>query len=83
MSQLTYTFTNKRREIEGNAKIMHAKAPIMVDLPTFSGLKLIKKGSGPYPINKVVSADRMVKAAKGTTLLRSITIDLMRSMETS
>jgi hypothetical protein len=42
VSQVTYTFTNRRREIEGKAKIMHAKAPIIVDLPILSGLKLIK-----------------------------------------
>jgi len=75
--QLTYTFTNNSREIDGNAKITHANAPITVDLLMLTGLKLIKEGNGPYPIMRVPIADRMVKAANGTTLLRSTTIDLM------
>jgi len=56
---------------------MHAKAPIRVDLPILSGSKPIKKGSGLNPINTVVSAESMLKAAKGIKLLRSITIDLI------
>jgi hypothetical protein len=78
--QLTYTFTNSSREMDGNAKITHANAPITVDLLMFSGLKLIKEWNGPYPIMRVPIAARIAKAANGTTLLRSTTIDLMRSI---